>query len=95
VTERVFKLDKFVFGRLLGIASIDAGLFHKQGNLPSHGFAELTPHEAAQLRARGDIADVDQDRVRLFDHPGNLFTRNSSEAMVAQCRWVQSPPARA
>jgi hypothetical protein len=94
VTDRVFKLDKLIFGRLLGIASVDAGLLHKQGNLPSHGFAELAAQEVAQLRARCDIADVDQDRIRLFYHRENFFTRNSNEAMITKCRWIQNPDAR-
>lgn len=42
VKDTVFKVDKCVFGRLLGIKSYDGGLFHSQGNFPSHGFRELT-----------------------------------------------------
>jgi hypothetical protein len=38
VTDRIFKVGRLVFTRLLGISSIDGGLFHRQGNLPSHGF---------------------------------------------------------
>jgi hypothetical protein len=95
VTDRIFKVDKLVFGRLLGIGSVDAGLLHKQGNLPSHGFVELSGQDIAQLRARCDIGDVDQDRIRLFYHRGSLFSRNSTEEMITNCRWIQNPEARA
>ena len=87
VTDKVFKVDKLLFGRVLGISSIDGGLFHQQGNFPSHGFCEVTGQELEQLKANYDLSDVDQDRVRLLHHPGNLFSKTSDEDSVNRCKW--------
>jgi hypothetical protein len=94
VTDRIFKVDKLIFGRLLGIMAIDGGLFHRQGNFPSHGFAELTSEEIAPLRATVDLADVDQDRVRLLYHKGSSFSKGSSEDAVTRCKWITDSEAR-
>ena len=91
VTYDVFKIDKFIFGRLLGIQSIDGGLFHRQGNFPSHGFAELTVAEVSDMKRRFALADdVDMERVRLLRHPSGGFTRESDEETVNRCRWGSS-----
>jgi hypothetical protein len=87
VSDKVFRVDKLVFGRLLGIGSIDGGLFHRQGNFPSHGFAELPSADIARLGIP-ELADIDHDRVRLLYHKRNTFTRTSSEEAVTRCKWV-------
>jgi hypothetical protein len=94
ITDRIFKVDKLVFGRLLGITSIDGGLFHRQGNFPSHGFSELGSTELEGLRTVHDLADVDQDRVRLIYHKGNGFVKGSNEDAVTKCRWITEPEIR-
>jgi hypothetical protein len=88
VTDRVFKVDKLIFGRLLGIVCIDGGLFHQQGNFPSHGFGEVPGPDIQRLRLSFDLSDVDQDRVRLLYHKGNGFAKSSNEDAVSRCRWV-------
>jgi hypothetical protein len=88
VTDRIFKVDKLIFGRLLGIGAVDGGLFHRQGNFPSHGFSELTLNEIDPLRGGHDVLDVDQDRVRLLVHRSNEFCKGSSEDSVTRCKWV-------
>jgi hypothetical protein len=88
VTDRLFKVDKFIFGRLLGIVSIDGALFHQQGNFPSHGFGEVPGTDIERLRLSFDIADVDQDRIRLFYHKGNGFAKSSNEDAVTRCKWI-------
>ncbi len=90
VTDKVFKVDKLLFGRVLGISSIDGGLFHQQGNFPSHGFCEVTGADLEQLKANYDLSDVDQDRVRLLHHSGNLFSKTSDEESVNRCKWGNS-----
>ena len=85
VTDEIFKVDKLIFGRVLGISSIDGGLFHRQGNFPSHGFKELSQEELNELKATHDISDVDQDRIRLLHHP--LFNKQSKEESVNKCKW--------
>jgi hypothetical protein len=94
VTDHIFKIDKFIFGRLLGITSIDGGLFHRQGNFPSHGFAELSAAEFDNLRGIVDISDVDQDRVRLLFHRGNSFNKSSTEESLLQCKWITESEPR-
>jgi hypothetical protein len=88
VTDRIFLADKFIFGRLLGINSIDGGLFHRQGNFPSHGFAEIAGGDLDQVRQRFGLTDVDQDRVRLLYHKGNMFSKTADEESVSGCKWI-------
>jgi hypothetical protein len=95
VTDQIFKVDKFIFARLLGIVAIDGGLFHRQGNFPSHGFVELTAGEIEPLRSSHDVSDVDQDRVRLLYHRSNGFSKRSSEESVTRCKWITEAEPRA
>jgi hypothetical protein len=88
ITDRIFKVDKFIFGRLLGLTAIDGGLFHHQGNFPTHGFIELSSAEADALRETCDLSELDLDRVRLLFNPTNAFYRNCDEASIANCKWI-------
>jgi hypothetical protein len=89
VTDRVFKVDKLLFGRLLGIGNVDDGLFHHQGMLRESGFSELSQNDANALKQEGcDIGDVDQERVRLWFHATNSFYRNCDEATVNSGGWA-------
>ncbi|OHT11750.1 hypothetical protein TRFO_18731 [Tritrichomonas foetus] len=88
ITDNVFKVDKLIFGRVLGISSIDGGLFHRQGNFPSHGFKELNATEIAEIKKTYDVSDVDQDRIRLMHHP--MFSKTSDEDSVNRCKWCNT-----
>lgn len=88
ITDRIFKVDKLIFGRVLGISSIDGGLFHKQGNFPSHGFQELSVSELEQLKGHYDISDVDLERIRLLHHRDGMFFKGCDEDSVTKCRWA-------
>lgn len=88
ISDTVFLVDKFIFGRLLGIMSIDGGLFHQQGNFRSHGFIETSVDESRALCDDFGLTDVDYDRVRLMKHGSVGFTRESNEESIGQeCRW--------
>jgi hypothetical protein len=88
VTDRLIKIDKKKFARLLGIHAIDGSLFHRQGNFPSHGFREIGPEEAKEMVPADELAMVDYDNVRLLIHaPGN-FVRGSTPQDFDQCRWI-------
>ncbi|KAH0786543.1 hypothetical protein GPJ56_009614 [Histomonas meleagridis] len=89
ITDIIFKVDKYVFGRLLGISSIDGGLFHRQGNFPSHGFVEVPMDTMNEMRDKYDLDDVDLDRIHLIQHRTGLFSRNSSEESITNCRWSE------
>ncbi|OHS96154.1 hypothetical protein TRFO_37668 [Tritrichomonas foetus] len=87
LTDEVFKVDKLIFGRVLGISSIDGGLFHRQGNFPSHGFCEISPDDFDNLKKSFDLSDVDQDRVRLMHHAQRMFYKGCTEDSVNKCKW--------
>jgi hypothetical protein len=95
ITDRIFKIDKLIFGRLLGIGAIDGALFHRQGNFSSHGFGELTSAEVDQLRPVYGLVDVELDRVRLLYHKGGLFVKGCSEEAISRCKWITEAKPRA
>lgn len=88
VTKRVRKAGKWVFGPLPRITAVHGGLFHRQGNSPSHGFAELGAAETHTLRGTDWPADVDQDSLRLVRHRGSGFAKGSGEDAVNRGRWI-------
>jgi hypothetical protein len=89
VTDSILKVDKRVFGRLLGIQRIDGSLFHQQGNFPSHGFVELSEREARRYLTDVDLEGVDYDNIRLLTHQSGIFRRGSTERdITAHCKWT-------
>ena len=81
----VFKVDKYIFGRLLGISSFDGGLFHSQGNFPSQGFREVVSE--AELASLGvDLTGIDFERVRVITHT-NGFAKDVDENAISQLKW--------
>jgi hypothetical protein len=91
LTDRIFKVDSLLFGRLLGLHALASSLFHRQGNFRSHGFVELGGSEADQLRDSCDLSDLDMDRVRLVFSPTNAFYRDCGDASITGCRWGVEP----
>jgi hypothetical protein len=91
ITNEIFKVDKFIFARLLGIAAIDGGLFYRQGNFPQYGFEELNASDIDLLRPDYDLSDVDLDRVRLIHHRTNGFIKGGSEDAISRCKWTAVP----
>ena len=87
-TDTVIKVYKFPFAKLLNITAIDGGLFHKQGNFPRHGFVILNDVDAKEKVPKEQQEDVDFRDVMLITHASNCFTRQSSEALINQCKWV-------
>jgi hypothetical protein len=90
VTDRVLKVDKHRFAALLGIRVIDGSLFHKQGNFPSHGFAEIAPDQARTSLNPEALDGVDFDSVRLFVHESNNFFRGCRLDLLIKCKWINS-----
>ncbi|OHT02187.1 hypothetical protein TRFO_30811 [Tritrichomonas foetus] len=90
ITEKVLKVDKKKFARLLGIKTIDGSLFHQQGNFPSHGFFELGTNDALSYVSQSDLEDVDYENVRLLVHQAGVFVRGCTEDAIEGCRWVSS-----
>ena len=90
VTDKILKVDKRQFARLLGIRTIDGSFFHQQGNFPSHGFVELTPSQAQTQLDPKDLEGVDYDNVRLLTHQEGIFIRGCTEDVLESCRWVST-----
>jgi hypothetical protein len=90
VNDRVLKIDKKTFARLLGIKAIDGSLFHRQGNFPSHGFIEIGPTNGRGLVDPNDLASVDHDDVRLLVHEPGKFQRTSTPDVLEKCHWINS-----
>jgi hypothetical protein len=90
VTDKVLRIDKMAFARLLAIKTVDGSLFHQQGNFPSHGFLELTEETASQFVPKDVLRSVDFDNVRLLVHQPGLFTRGCTEEEIEQCKWISS-----
>lgn len=90
ITDRVLKVNKVVFGRLLGIKTIDGSLFHQQGNFPSHGFVELNQQTALEYVTPDQLIGVDYDIVRLLVHQEGIFVKNCTEESILQCKWIST-----
>jgi hypothetical protein len=88
VSEKVLRVHKRSFARLLGIKTIDGSLFHQQGNFPSHGFAELSAREARIDLPVEALIGVDGDEVRLLVHTPRVFVRQCPESAIDACKWV-------
>ena len=89
VNERVLKVDKKVFARLLSIKTIDGSLFHQQGNFPSHGFVEISPNDVDRAMVSSqDLDGVDYDKVRLLYHQPGIFMKGCGEEVLGKCRWT-------
>ncbi|EAX91654.1 hypothetical protein TVAG_323700 [Trichomonas vaginalis G3] len=90
LNDRVLRVEKNRFARLLGIRTIDGSFFHQQGNFPSHGFIELDPNTAPQMVTPKDLEGVDYDNVRLLFHSQNIFIRGCNESVLEACKWTSS-----
>jgi len=91
VTDRVLKVDKKAFARLLGVKTIDGSLFHQQGNFPSHGFVELKSTELSLYNIPPEALEgVDYDNVRLLVHTAGVFVKNCTEDSIERCRWIST-----
>lgn len=90
LTDKILKVDKKVFARLLGIRTIDGSLFHQQGNFPSHGFFELSSQNASLYLSESDLEGVDFDNIRLLIHQPRIFVRGCRESDIEHCRWISN-----
>lgn len=87
-TNKVIKIFKTPFSRLIGTRVADNSLFHKQGNFPTHGFQELTSEEA--MAQNIDIRQIDFDEVRLLIHLDDKFYRHCGEKVINSCIWMRN-----
>ena len=87
VTDNVFRVHRANFARLLGVKAIEGGLFHQQGNFPSHGFYELSFSESDELSRMFGFGPVDLSQYRFITHNSGAFRRTSTEEELENCRW--------
>jgi hypothetical protein len=87
VTDSIIKVYKYAFAKLLNIAAIDGGLFHKQGNFTRHGFVCLSDAEAKTRVQLQHLVDVDYREVVLITHQSGQYTIMASELDISACRW--------
>ena len=87
VTDKIIWVNREAFARLLGVKTIEGGLFHQQGNFPSHGFEELSFEESECLASQLGLGRIDLSVMRLMRHSTGLFRRDSKEADLERCKW--------
>jgi hypothetical protein len=87
ITDKVLRVDKRAFARLISVRIVDGSLFHKQGNFPSHGFVEVGRAQCWRLVPMERLSKVDFDAIRLFVHSEGMFTSESTDTDVENCKW--------
>ena len=87
VTDNIIWVNRESFARLLGVRTVEGGLFHQQGNFPSHGFEELSFEESERLAQQLGLGRIDLSVMRLIRHTTGLFKRDSKEADLERCKW--------
>ena len=91
VTDTIIKVDREPFARLIGVKTVEGGLFHQQGNFPSHGFVELPFKESDQLSRSLQFGPADLSIVRYVTHVAGKFIKGCTEDDLDQCRWSNTP----
>lgn len=86
VDDSAFKVDKRVFGRLVGLKSPDC-LFHQQGYFPANGFVALSERSARKRFRIEELEDIDFENVLLVVHQRNAFRRGSTEEELDDSCW--------
>ena len=87
ITDSIIWVNRESFARLLGVKTIEGGLFHQQGNFPSHGFEELSFEESEKVAAQLGLGKIDLSVMRLIRHTNGLFRRDSKESDLERCKW--------
>ena len=86
-TDTVFRVHRAAFARLLGVKTVEGGLFHQQGNFPSHGFLELPFDESDRISRAAGLGPADLSQVRFMTHATGRFHRQSTEEDLEMCKW--------
>jgi hypothetical protein len=86
LNKRVIKVNKHLFGRFIGIKTVDNSLFHQQGNFPSHKFVEISSCEAKSMCPDVNLDGVDFDNIRILYHSQGVFVKGCTEAQITNCK---------
>jgi hypothetical protein len=84
ISPRVLRVEKRAFARLLNIKVIEGGLFHRQGNFPSHGFVEVSRNDLPADVLR----EADQDKIKFVTHGEGLFTKDVQGETIDGWKWL-------
>lgn len=77
-SKDIIRVDRVVFGSLLGLTRPTAALFNPQGSFQSHGFQEVNIDESI----------TEFQNVRFFRHRSGEFTRDSTREDLIRCKWI-------
>lgn len=87
VTDDVIWVNRETFACLIGVKTVEGGLFHQQGNFPSHGFVELSFEESQMLAHTLNLGRIDLSVMRLVRHKNGIFRRGCTELDIFHCQW--------
>ena len=82
LSKNIIRVNKHIFGRFIGVKTVDNSLFHQQGNFPSHGFVEITSSEVQKVCPDINLEGVDFDKVRLLTHTPGIFVQGCTENQI-------------
>lgn len=83
LNKKIIKVNKHVFGRLIGVKTVDNSLFHQQGNFPSHGFVEISACDVNTISSDVNLEGVDFDNVRILYHVQGIFVKGCTESQIS------------
>jgi hypothetical protein len=75
ISPNVTKIHAQPFAKMLGIHTVQGGLFHKQGNFSRYGFSHIFKHVTPEFALSPSCEDVDDYNVRLYTDKSNRFFR--------------------
>ncbi|EAY23123.1 hypothetical protein TVAG_183600 [Trichomonas vaginalis G3] len=87
VDDNIIWVNREAFASLIGVKTIEGGLFHQQGNFPSHRFIELSYEESEAVAALHKLGHVDLSHMRMVRHSGGVFKRGCTESDLEKCKW--------
>jgi len=82
VTNDIMKIHSEIFASLIGISTVQGGLFHKQGNFTRHGFVHIFKKSLGDNESNPDLIDVDDHIVRLFADRFRRFSRDKEYVVI-------------
>jgi hypothetical protein len=82
ISDTVMKINAHSFANLLGIQTVQGGLFHKQGNFSRHGFHHIFKSGSPDLAKLPECAEVDDYNIRLYTDELNRFVRGTELRLV-------------
>ena len=80
--KNIIRVNKHIFGRFIGVKTVNNSLFHQQGNFPSHGFVEISSREVPSICPKINLEGVDFDNIRILMHTRGVFVQGCTESQI-------------